>query len=66
MFIDPTLISWLLIGAASFAAFMIGRNTADTKELVIEETILYLIHNNFVRARKVDGEWDIIPLDEEN
>ena len=65
MFIDPTLLSWLLIGGASVCAFMVGRITNDTTDQVINDTIMYLIENNFVRARKVNGEWDILPLDHE-
>lgn len=65
MTLDPTIVSWLLIGGAAFCAFMIGRNSVRPTEMVIEDTILYLIHNGFLRARKSEkGEWDIIPLDE--
>lgn len=65
MYLDPTIVSWLLIGCASVCAFMVGRNSVRTTEQVIEYTILYLIHNGYLRARQSDeGEWDIIPLDE--
>ncbi len=67
MFIDPIIISWLLLACASATAFMIGKSWSDSqKEEVIENTILYLIHNNMVRAEKTaDGEWEILELDEE-
>ena len=67
MFIDPIIISWSLLACASAAAFMIGKSWSDSqKEEVIENTILYLIHNNMVRAEKTaDGEWEILELDEE-
>lgn len=64
MFIDPTVISWLLIGAASFASFMIGMSwDTMSREAIIENTILYLIKNNMIKAEKVDGEWEILELD---
>jgi len=65
MFIDPTIISWLLITGASLCAFMIGRSWDNmNRETIIESTIQYLIDNNFIKAKKVDGEWEILELDE--
>lgn len=65
MFIDPIIISWLLMAAASFAAFMIGLSYSNSKkEEVIENTLLWLIDNNMINAKKVDGEWEILELDE--
>lgn len=66
MYLDPTIISWVMMGAASACAFMAGRSSVDDSTTVIENTILYLIHNNFIKARKTsDGEWDIIPIDKD-
>lgn len=66
MYIDPVLINWLIIGGASFCAFMIGKLLGEQKlENQIEDTIVYLIENNFVHAeRNLDGEWEIKQLDE--
>ena len=65
MFIDPTIISWLLIAGASLCAFMIGRSWDNmNRETIIESTIHYLIDNNFIKAKKIDGEWEILELDE--
>lgn len=67
MYIDPTIINWLLIGAASVCAFMVGWlwNSAKNEE-IIENTILYLVENGFVKAKRgSDGEIEIIPLNEE-
>lgn len=64
MFVDPSLISWLIIAAASICSFMIGISVSKyTREQIIEETIVYLIQNNFIKAKKVDGEWEILDLD---
>ena len=63
--IDPTVIQWLCIAGVSVCAFMIGRAYQDrSNETIIEDTIVYLIENNFLRARKKDGEYEIIALDE--
>jgi len=65
MFIDPIIISWLLLAAASFTAFMVGLSYSNSKkEEVIENTLLWLIDNNMINAKKVDGEWEILELDE--
>lgn len=66
MYLDPTIVSWLLIGGASFTAFMIGRSwTRYNQDLIIENTIKYMIDNGFVKWKMVDGELEIIPLDQE-
>ena len=65
MFIDPIIIMWGLLAAASGAAFMIGKYwTMRDRDMAIEDTIIYLVENNFVRSRKIDGEIELIPLDE--
>jgi|TARA_B110000908_G_scaffold165206_1_gene214289 hypothetical protein len=59
--LDP----WLFIAGASVCACMIGYHYGtNKKEDVINDTIMYLIEHKFVRAKKIDGEWEIIPLDE--
>ena len=66
MYLDPTLVNWLLIGGASACAFMIGKSwNSLTRDEIINNTIVYLIENNFVKAKKVDGEWEILDLDGE-
>lgn len=63
--IDPVLLNWLLILSASFCAFMVGKEwSKKSQENVIEDTIVYLIENNFIKARKTNGEWEILDLDE--
>ena len=63
--LDPVIIQWLLLGAAAFCAGMMGYNCGKQKdEVIINDTIVYLIENEFVRARKTNGEWEIIPLNE--
>ena len=63
--IDPTIISWLIILGASACAFMAGRNLGIlSREDIAETTIQYLIDNKFLRAKKINGEWEILDLDE--
>ncbi len=53
------------MAAASFAAFMVGLSyNNNKKEEVIENTLLWLIDNNMINAKKVNGEWEILELDE--
>lgn len=45
---------------------MIGWNLSNNRrEDIIEDTIVYLVENNFVKAKKVDGELEIMKLNEE-
>ena len=65
MFIDPIIIMWGLLAGASVAAFMIGKYwSMRDRDMAIEDTIVYLVENNFVRSSKIDGEIELIPLDE--
>lgn len=68
--IEPIVIQWLFISAASFAAFMIGKSwnkmsTDEVTKQVIESTIMYMVNNNFVKfKRDENGEIELLPLDE--
>lgn len=61
---DPNIILWIFVGCISICSFMIGLHWARYRnDYLINETIMYLIHNNYIRAKKVDGEWEILELD---
>jgi hypothetical protein len=64
--IEPIVIQWMLISAASFAAFMIGKSwNRMTTDQAIEKTIMYMVNNNLVRfKRDENGEIELLPLDE--
>jgi hypothetical protein len=67
MIIDPGFIA---AGAALICAacgYGIGRNALNaTNEKAIEETIVYLCENGYVKHRELeDGEVEIIPLEGE-
>ena len=67
MFTSMTLIQWLLLGGIALTAFMIGRSwSRHETEMIIEQTILSLIKQRMVRARLVDGEYEIYEDDQEN
>lgn len=67
MFTSMTLIQWLLLGGIALSAFMIGRSwSRHETEMIIEQTILSLIKQRMVRARLVDGEYEIYEYDQEN
>ena len=67
MFTSMTLIQWLLLGGIALSAFMIGRSwSRHETEMIIEQTILSLIKQRMVRARLVDGEYEIYKNDQEN
>tara|TARA_R110000822_G_scaffold31825_4_gene91830 strand:+ start:2835 stop:3038 length:204 start_codon:yes stop_codon:yes gene_type:complete len=66
MWIDPEFIKWAIILLASGCASMIGYLYANYKqEQTIDSCITYLIDNNFIKAKQVNGEWEIIKLNEE-
>ena len=66
MYIDPWIIQWGVMLSAAGCAFMIGKLWAGgTKEQTIEDTITYLIENNYLRSRLIDGEHELIQLDED-
>jgi len=66
MFTSMTLIQWLLLGGIALTAFMIGRSwSRHETEMIIEQTILSLIKQRMVRARLVDGEYEIYEYDQE-
>lgn len=67
MFTSMTLIQWLLLGGIALSAFMIGRSwSRHETEMIIEQTILSLIKQRMVRARLVNGEYEIYEYDQEN
>ena len=66
MFTSMTLIQWLLLGGIALSAFMVGRSwSRHETEHVIEQTILALIKQRMVRARMINGEYEIYEYDEE-
>tara|TARA_R110000796_G_scaffold212812_2_gene328939 strand:- start:762 stop:965 length:204 start_codon:yes stop_codon:yes gene_type:complete len=66
MFIPLSLIHWALLGGVAITSFMIGHHfTRNDTDRIIEETILSLIKQRMIKARMVDGEYEIYEYDEE-
>jgi len=65
LFTTLTITQWLLLGGIAVVSFMLGRDTSrhETEE-VIEATILSLIKQRIVKAKLVDGEYEIFEYDE--
>lgn len=64
--LSAEMIGWVLIGGASLCAFMIGKLIGQKEhDQTIENTINYLIDEGFLRYKKVNGEIEIIKLNDE-
>jgi hypothetical protein len=65
MFTTLSIIQWLLLGGVAIVGFLFGRDMSrhETEE-VIEATIVALIKKRFVRAKLVDGEYELYEYDE--
>jgi hypothetical protein len=45
---------------------MIGYNLSNNRrEEIIEDTIIYLVENNYVKSKKIDGELELLKLNGE-
>ena len=66
MYIDPITLNWIMIGAASLCAGMIGYHFGrKSDEVVIANTITYLAQEGFVRSYHNDeGELELIKINE--
>ncbi len=67
MFETITSVQWVLLIGVSISAFMIGKNYATMKmEQIIEHTILALIEQRMIKAKKdASGEYEIYEYDQE-
>ena len=63
--IDPFIISMIAFVVTFYCAYKIGRGeTKKDIEDAIEKTILYMVHNNFVKfTRDKDGEIELHAID---
>jgi len=67
MFEIITSVQWILLIGVSISAFMIGKNYATMKmEEVIEHTILALIEQRMIKAKRdASGQYEIFEYDQE-
>ena len=62
---ESITILWFLLGAASFCCFMLGRAFAHKdQQKTIERMVDYLVAEGMIRTKMVNGEVEIIPLNE--
>lgn len=66
MYIDPITLNWIMIGAASLCAAMIGYHFGrKSDEVVIANTITYLAQEGFVKSfENSEGELELIKINE--
>jgi hypothetical protein len=66
MYTSMALIQWLLLGGIALTAFMVGRSWSKHEtDLIIEQTIISLIQQRMVKAKKVNGEYEIYEYDQD-
>lgn len=67
MYIDPIMFNWILIGAASICAGMIGYSIGKrSNEATIADTITYLAQEGFVKSfENENGELELIKLNDD-
>jgi|TARA_Y100000389_G_scaffold39832_1_gene34301 hypothetical protein len=64
---NPEIMQWILLALASVCTFMIGYLWSNKKqEETVENTIVYLCDNGFIKHRTDEnGETEILRLDED-
>ena len=67
MFEIATSVQWILLIGVYISAFMLGKNYATMKmEEVIEHTILALIEQRMIKAKRAaSGEYEIFEYDQD-
>lgn len=67
MYIDPIMFNWILIGAASGCAGMIGYYLGRGRnEETIADTITYLAQEGFVKSfENENGELELVKLNDD-
>mgnify|MGYP003646641944 FL=1 len=67
MYIDPIMFNWILIGAASACAGMIGYHFGKrSNEDTIADTITFLAREGFLKSyENEDGELELVKLNDD-
>ena len=66
-FTDPLFRTVFVGGGIFLVSYMLGKSAGEgDRDLTIENTILYLINERYVKAKRDrSGEWELIKIDEE-
>jgi len=66
-FTDPLFLTVLVAGGIFAVSYTLGKVAGEgARDQTIENTILYLINERYVKAKRDrSGEWELIKFDEE-
>ena len=66
MIIPLSIIQWFIVGGVAITSFMISHHWSRYEtDKIIEDTIVSLIEQRMIKARMVNGEYEIYEYDEE-
>jgi hypothetical protein len=66
-FTDPLFLTVLVAGGIFVVSYALGKAAGEgARDETIEKTILYLINERYVKAKRDNhGEWELLRFDEE-
>lgn len=66
-FTDPLFLTVLIGGGIFAVSYALGKSAGEgARDQTIENTILYLINERYVKAKRDQtGEWELLKFDEE-
>lgn len=64
---DPWILTILVGGGIFVVSYLLGKSAGEgSRDETIENTIIYLINERYVKARRdIKGEWELLKFDEE-
>lgn len=64
---DPWVLTALIGGGIFIVSYLLGKSAGEgDREQTIENTILYLINERYVKAKRDrEGAWELLKFDEE-
>lgn len=64
---DPWVLTALVGGGIFIVSYLLGKSAGEgDREQTIENTIIYLINERYVKAKRdCEGAWELLKIDEE-
>jgi hypothetical protein len=64
---DPWVLTALIGGGIFIVSYLLGKSAGEVdREQTIENTIIYLINERYVKAKRDrEGAWELLKFDEE-
>lgn len=64
---DPWVLTALVGGGIFIVSYLLGKSAGEgDREQTIENTIIYLINERYVKAKRDrEGAWELLKIDEE-